>query len=210
MLGKDPFGPYAHSALPTAAPARLRARPRGDTRDQQQWDRTAGHFVERIHTIGPFPPIAPGASAVANTQILSLGGRFVRIVAMRGVLANSTVLPLSLLEPASLFMRMVLNGADDLVVAQIGGGNFASFDAFFSHSFAQPFAPTFVGTPNLQNDPWMWFAAPPRLRAGDRLQVTIQNRATAGEGVPTLTPELALRYVDAMWWERFYLGWEEP
>ncbi|HEY2570820.1 MAG TPA: hypothetical protein VGI27_05075, partial [Solirubrobacteraceae bacterium] len=81
--------------------------------------------------------------------------------------------------------RLQINGQEDLTTAgQVSGT--ASFASLFANNSA----------------PWLWFAAPPRLRTGDEIQVTVTSTLPGGEAV--LTPEVVLRLVDDEWWRLLY------
>jgi len=201
LLGRcDPFrtglGFVPGAPVPATSRAALLARQRAEE---------GAHFKERVLEFPAFTTISPGApSSTVRTAVPSNGGRFVRLVAMRGVIQSTNTPPVTGLEPAGVLLRLVLNGTDDLIRSELGGSNSASFDMLFSHTNGVYIIPAQLDA-TLTSDPWFWFAAPPRLRAGDLLQATVSNIATF-EGGPSLLPELALRIVDAAWWERFYLG----
>jgi hypothetical protein len=154
-------------------------------------DDERGRFTERIFAFPQFAALVPGGTGVAGTtdaqtiQVTSVRSSFVRLVALRGVLQFSNTLPLTGLERAALMLRIQIDGEEDLTTSGTTS-NPASFAALFADSAA----------------PWLWFAAPPRLRAGDIVQATVTNNAPGGG--PTLTPEVVCRLVDDEWWQSLY------
>jgi hypothetical protein len=144
---------------------------------QQRRDVEGEYFVERIFEF-PFATLAPGASQSVNLRIMSMGGPYVVMVAMRGTLEFSNR-ALTGLELGFLRLRLVLNGLDDWI-SDGGSGNEASMAALFSGSPA----------------PWLWLSKPTRLRAGDNLIATIRNAGISFETAPTLRPQLLVRLAD--------------
>lgn len=176
--------PYGTSGAPlNPQPGTMRARDLA----RQYADDARGRFTERIFRFPNFGNIGSGnSSAPQNVQITGNRTSFVRLVAMRGGLANAETTPLTGLELGGLALRLQINGTEDLTTN--GQGEIpAEFDGLFS-----PIAP------------WFWFAAPPRLRVSDQLQATVTNNFNAsGEG-SGLTPYLLLRIVDDEWWRTLY------
>jgi hypothetical protein len=157
----------------------------------QYADDERGRFTERIFEFPQFAALLPGGFSVAGAtqsqtvQVVSNRTSFVRLVAIRGVVQNSSILPLSGLELAQLMLRFQINGEEDLTTSGTVS-NPASFAALFANAAA----------------PWLWFAAPPRLRVGDTLMATVTNNASP-DGA-TLTPEVTCRLVDDQWWRSLY------
>jgi hypothetical protein len=159
----------------------------------QYADDERGRLTERIFKFPQFPGLSPGGPTAADSvatstiQVQSNRSSFSRMVALRGVLQFSDTTPLTGLETANLQLRLQINGEEDLTTSgQVSGT--ASFAALFSEDSA----------------PWLWFAAPPRLRAGDELQLTVTNVFPDVEGAPTLVPEVCVRLVDDEWWRILY------
>lgn len=156
-------------------------------------DDERGRFTERIFEFPQFAALAPGGSAVGaasdvqTIQVTSNRSSFVRLVALRGVLQFCDELPLTGLELANLQLRLQINGEEDLTTSGTTSSP-SSFAALFANSAA----------------PWLWLAAPPRLRVGDMVQATVTNTWPVGEGAPNLTPEVCLRLVDDEWWQSLY------
>lgn len=157
---------------------------------RQVADNQRGRFTERIYVFPQFAGLAPGGPSSATSvqsqtiEVTSNRCPFVRLVACRGILQASDTLPLTGLETANLLLSLSINGEEDLTTQGTTGGP-ASFASLFSSSAA----------------PWLWFAAPPRLRNGDTVQATVTNNFAEG---PTLTPEIVLRLVDDEWWQALY------
>lgn len=149
---------------------------------RQRADEAAGIFTERFQDF-PFPAIGPGLfaqPALSPFSVKSMGGRYVRCLAIRGVTSSEDAATGQ--ELASLRLRLQLNGQNDW----IGGNetNFASFAALFDDDTA----------------PWFWFLSPPLLRSGDDLTLTVQNTSAD----LTLTPEVTLRMIDDELWQELY------
>ena len=149
---------------------------------QQRRDDAAGRFAERIFEL-QFGPIAGDGRKQIIQPFNSLGGRFVRLVAMRGAYLQAGTPDVFALS--HLRLRMQLNGQSDFIGSN--GSNQASFAMLFAD----------------ESDPWYWFVSPPRIRTGDLLTLTCDN-TFAGEGAPTLTPEVALRLIDDDLWTLLY------
>jgi hypothetical protein len=185
----DAFGSSGTPGLVVPRPGSRRAR----LLAMQYADDERGRLTERIFVFPQFNALQPGgapvpaASQQQTIMVTSNRSSFVRFVAVRGVVQNSSVLPLTGLEAATLSLRLQINGEEDLTTAgQVSGQ--ASFATMFSDNAA----------------PWFWLAAPPRLRAGDEILVTVTNISPVVEGAPVLTPEVALRLVDDEWWRILY------
>lgn len=168
--------------FPPAVPRRNSVR--GAWLASQRIDQARGLFFERTLVL-PFAAIADGdtASTVQPLTVTSLGGRFQRMVAMRGALTFSDTFPLTGLELANLRLRVQLNGEDDLIGTE--ATNDASFAALFSDRSA----------------PWFWFLSPARIRTGDTLRLAVTN--TIGTGA-TLGVELSFRFIDDDTWLALY------
>jgi hypothetical protein len=166
---------------------------RGRELQIQYADDERGRFTERVFVFPQFAALVPGGSSVAGAQqqqtiqVMSNRTSFVRLVALRGILTNSTVVPLTGLELANLQLRLQINGEEDLTTSG-QQSNPASFATLFAE----------------QTAPWFWFACPPRLRVGDILEATVTNNTPLAGA--TLTPEVACRLVDDQWWRALYGG----
>lgn len=160
----------------------------------QYADDERGRFTERIFEFPQFPALTAGGSTVATAQssqtiqVTSNRTSFLRLVALRGILQLSSG-DLTGFETANLMLRLQINGEEDLTTS-----GQKSNPSSFAMLFANPTAP------------WLWMACPPRLRVGDLIQATVTNVTPGGEGVPSLTPEIALRLVDDEWWRALYGG----
>ena len=152
----------------------------------QVGDDERGRFTERVFTFPDFGAIPGAGEDQEEVQIVSNRTSFVRLVAFRGVLANSSVTPLTGLEEAQLLLKLSINGEEDAIT----NGKAAS-----AASFAELFSPI---------APWFWYAAPPRLRVGDIISATISNALPLSEESAELTPRLSLRIVDDQWWRAMY------
>lgn len=167
----DAFGGSGAPALPI--PSSQRAR----DLIIQYADDERGRFTERVFEFPQFADLQPGGFSVAaandfqQVQVSANRTSFVRLVAVRAVLQNSSVLPLNGLEQAKLMLRLQINGEEDFTT-----GGIVSAPASFAMLFSEVAAP------------WFWFACPPRLRIADMLQATVTNIAAAIEGAPVLTP----------------------
>lgn len=168
---------------------------RGRELAKQRADAHEGRFNERIVPF-IFPAIGAGQPnpATVKHSVRSLGGRFTRVLAMRGNLVYSTSNQLHGIEMANLRLRLQLNGQQDWV-----GG--APDNAV---SFAMLFSGEIQAHQEEANDRWFWFASPPALRAGDVLTATITNTVNLGEGTPALTPELNLLVMDCDLYDALY------
>lgn len=189
----------------------LAATPRGYWQEIQQTDRAAGRFVERTYEFPPFPTLTTAApSSTKEILLRSLGSKHLRLIAMRGVLQGAT-LPLVGVELANIFLRLTLNAQQDLI--QTGSdqaqpqSNMASFAALFSTNIVPGVFDDVPQTMTTNSaSPWFWFAAPPRLRSGDKLTATVLNTFLTEGGVIPQTPELTLRVADDRWWNMTYSG----
>jgi hypothetical protein len=168
---------------------------RGRALASQRRDDNDGRFTERFIEFS-YPAIAPLDSNTQRTQIQSMGARFVRILAIRAtLLQTSDPLPTGV-ELATLLLRVQSGASNDLFVgAGVGLNtgrivpNVVSFAAICS------------GSP----DPWFWFMSAPRLPAGETLQATVTNGGFNETGAaPTLTPELTFRVMDDKLYKRLY------
>lgn len=159
-------------------------RRRARARARQNRDTSRGHFFDRIFEL-PFGTIPGGGTQTVVQPFTSMGGRHVRVVAMRGSFRQNSAV--AGIELANIRLRLVLNGQSD----------FAGGDEDNATSFAMLFAD--------QDDPWYWYASPPRMRTGDLLAATVTYKPS-GEGVPSIIPELALRIMDDALWERLYVA----
>jgi hypothetical protein len=183
----DAFGGSGAPGIPTPGSRRAAALA------IQYADDERGRFTERMFEFPQFNALVAGGSGVSGAtdsqiiEVVSNRTDFVRLVALRGTLQASTLLPLTGLELAQLMLRLQINGEEDLTTSGVVS-NPVSFAALFANSAA----------------PWLWFAAPPRLRVGDILQATVTNIAPAGEEAPLLTPEVTCRLVDDQWWRALY------
>ena len=142
-----------------------------------------GRFSERLLQFN-FPTLAPTTGAQLVQTVTSQGGRFLRLLAMRGTVA-SDVTPATGLEPSQVLLRVQLNGDNDLF-----GGN-------------EDNAGTLASLFDDMTSPWFWFLSPPLLRSGDLITMTVAN-TTSGEGAPDLTPEIAFRLIDDELWQELY------
>jgi hypothetical protein len=147
----------------------------------QRIDGAAGRFNERILVL---PRMVTPPLVTQSQNVLSLGGRFVRVLGMRGTLVDSTQV-LQGVELANLRVRVLLNAESDLIT---GDTNFSSFGTLF-------------GDPE---SPWYWFAAPARLRSGDKLAVTVNSTLALGEGTPIQTVEFAFLVQDDDVYQELY------
>lgn len=158
----------------------------------QYADDERGRFTERILKVPAFNALAPGGLSVAaanqqiSVSIVSNRTSFVRLVAVRGVLKNSSS-ALTGLEEANLLLQVSINGEENLVTSGEAGGVPASFAELFATDSA----------------PWFWFAAPPRMRIGDLLNTTVTNDLAISTET-NLTPAVSYRIVDDQWWQAMY------
>jgi hypothetical protein len=178
---RHPFPPYPESPRVPRPWSR-----RGQDVASQRIDDAAGRFNERF-LVMDFPATPPAQTL--QQAIMSLGGPFVRILGIRGTLLESTVTPLGV-ELANLRIRVQLNGENDLIT----GGDPGPGSGF--SSFA-----TLFGDPA---SPWYWFAAPPRVRAGDTLTVTVFSQLFIGEGTPFLRTEFGVCVQDDDVYQELY------
>lgn len=154
----------------------------------QVGDDERGRFTERVFTFpaNDFAGITAQTVADSTVPIVSNRTSFVRLLAFRGVVSATSSLPLNGLEEANLLLRLSINGEEDAIT----NGKVAD-----SSSFAELFSPI---------APWYWFAAAPRLRAGDEITAAITNNFPTGEVSITLSARLSLRIVDDQWWRAMY------
>lgn len=150
----------------------------------QRADDGSGRFIERYFEFA-FQPIVANTSETVRLQIMSLGSRFVRIVAMRGALL-STNKAFTGMELRQLMLRFQIGAENDLI-SDGQGNNVASLAVLFS------------GNPS----PWLWFMSPPRARAGDTFQATITNTDLL-ENHATLGVSLTLRVIDDKVYRELY------
>ena len=150
---------------------------------RQRADDAFGRFSERAMVFGTDP--VPGAdSREFNVTVTSQGGRFVRLLAMRGTVRSSQA-P-NPFDATAASLRLQLNGQADLIT---GGqsANACSFAMLFSNRRA----------------PWLWFQSPALMRAGDRLKIVVANGYDP-DGGPTLTAEVAFRFMDDDLWQELF------
>jgi hypothetical protein len=167
-----------------------------------QRDAERGRFRERI-IVWPFGQIGgdpPFDRQTIEQTIVTCGPgnpSFVRMTAIRGLLAaqsgDTTEIDLAILR-----LRLQCNGLDLITDGQ--GGNTASFALLFG---GVPTDPTLA--PDNDDDPdvpWYWFAAPPRLRVGDKLVATVYD--ITRQELKRHTPQLAARIIDDRYWQLMY------
>jgi hypothetical protein len=156
---------------------------RGRWLASQRADNARGLFSERLEDF-KFAPIAPGTTGSTVPEaytVPSLGGRYIRMLAMRGTTGSNFATPNGF-ELENLALRVLLNGQNDLIVGP--DGNATSFAMLF-------------GDPQ---SPFFWFVSPPVFRAGDRLNLTVANSDT----VSRLSPEVGLWLMDDTLWQELY------
>lgn len=152
----------------------------------QRFDTAQGHFAERIFDL-QFESLDGGESQPIVQPFTSLGGRFVRLVAIRGTAQTRRGIAISDLDLAHLKLRLQLNAQSDF----IGGNNTnrISFAMLFSDDPA----------------PWYWLYSPPRIRTGDLLTATVDNSYPFDSENPrSMIPELGLRLIDDDLWTALY------
>lgn len=154
----------------------------------QRFDTAQGHFAERIFDL-QFDSIDGGEQDQIVQPFTSLGGRFVRLVAMRGAASTNRGVAVTDLDLAHLKLRLQLNAQSDFI-----GGNSTNQTSF---------AFLFTDEPA----PWYWLYSPPRIRTGDLLTATVDNSYPFDRENPrSLIPELALRLIDDDLWTALYAG----
>lgn len=151
---------------------------RGRWLASQRADQARGLFSERVEDFKfhPIPALTVGTTNPVAYTVPSLGGRYIRCLAMRGTSDEGLGFELEHLR-----LRVLLNGQNDLIVSPDNTATFAVL-------FADP------------NSPWFWFLSPPVFRAGDRLNLTVTNDDT----VATLSPEVGLWLMDDTLWQELY------
>lgn len=170
-------------------PASRRGRLLGEQRAVER----RGAFRDRLIEF-PFTVTDGGTSQTQKLVITSMGTNtlgapsYVRLLGVRGVLVQAVdvtpdIIPILL---AQLRLRVQLNALSDLIA-----GNAPANDASFASLFSTPMAP------------WLWFDDPPRCRAGDTLQATINNTLT-GDGSAMLAT-VSIRVMADELWTKLYL-----
>ncbi len=163
-------------------------------------DVEAGIFRERL-MLWPFLQMggtAPNDVQTLEQTVVSCGGPWVRVMAMRGLLAGAVSDFTNDIELAFLRLRLQVNGHD--LITDGLGGNDASFTTLFG---GVPRDPT--TQPDNDDDPdapWLFFLAPPRLRAGDKLIATVTD--TSRHELKRHTPQLIARIIDDRYWRYMY------
>jgi hypothetical protein len=156
---------------------------RGRWLARERADDAQGRFSERVFQF-VFPPIPANTTATLVQPMTSMGGRFVRCLAIRGSTgSNRAPTPL---DQAFLLLRLQLNGENDWIGGN--GSNFASFASLFDNRVS----------------PWFRFLSPPLLRTGDLLTATVKNTEPTGEVAPLLQPQVGLRIIDDDLWQELY------
>lgn len=197
--------PNLPAVLGPEVPPRFSAR--GITLARERNAIARGRFNERVQ-VWNFDELTSQnrRTQTIKTRVHSLGGRWVKLVSMRGILTGSTV-RLSGNELGGLKLRVQLNGAEDLITGDPtpapgfsslqGMANTASFAMLFGTlgddgSFDGEDCPPYV------------FAAPQRLRTGDTLALTVTSVLNEGEGTPTLACQLVGTFIDADLYDMLY------
>lgn len=162
---------------------------RGRSLAVQLDDRSLGRFQDRFLEFN-YPALPRFTFNTQRVQVPSMGGRFVRVLALRTTLLHTSDATQTGVELASLLLRVQVGAATDLIVTS--GGNQGNFTSFSILNGGEP-------------DPWFYFASPPRLVSGDTLQATVTNGAFVESGAaPTLTPEVTMRIMDDATWRHLY------
>jgi len=161
----------------------------------RQWrDDARGRFTERLFVFPDSGLVAPNTQT-ENSQgvpIVSNRTSFVRLVAIKGSILSSISEGANVYEAgvdeANMRLRLQINGEEDLVTTGQGSG-FAPYSDLF-----QPTAP------------WLWFAAPPRLRVNDVLLANWENTYGTADSPITknLCATLTARICDDRWWQALY------
>lgn len=190
-------GPIGDAAPPPPVPGTPRDRSLRQWRDDQM----RGRWNQRLRVFLFDQLTAPSRTQTQTVKVNSIGGRYVRLVAMRGTLAASSA-SLQGDELSHLRLRILLNGSSDLIARERdnflppeGNGQTVAFASLFGGDAEDP---------NGTDAPMYWFAAPPRLLTSDALSITVTSTVNRGEGTPTLAASLALMFVDADLYESLY------
>jgi hypothetical protein len=166
-----------------------------------------GRFNERVQS-WTFDALTSqnGRTQTLKHKVHSLGGRFVKLVTLRGVLTGSSA-QIRGVELAGLRLRVQLNGAEDLITNDsdsptgappYGFRQVASFATLFGTQDE-------LGSYNGEDCPPFVFASPPRLRTGDTLALTVTSVLNEGEGTPTLRCQVVGTFIDADLYDLLYL-----
>lgn len=139
-------------------------------------------LAERVFEFPPFGPLADGVTSGLNTvPIVAQSDTRMRLVALRGGLANSDTLPLTGLETAGLELEISIQGYDEHLTNL---SDFVEFAGLFTEQV-----------------PWFYFQAPPPVMHRDALFARIRSRVGTGA---TLTPYLQALIVDDGVWRELY------
>jgi hypothetical protein len=176
-VANAPFGNSGAPGVPT----------RGARGPDLGEDDGRGRFTERVFVFPPFPDISPnGDEQSSQIEVTANRGKKMRMVGLRAVItkaSNPTTFDAALMK-----LRLQINGNEDFTT---------SGQRVQPVSFAILFA-------NIAA-PWWWYAAPPQLKAGDQLQVTITNTSPpAGESSNIMNAEIGVRLVDEAYWLALY------
>lgn len=184
----DPFGNSGAPGMPPPSESAKRARDEAIER----YALARGRWFERLFIFPAFDTFAASTpTLVESTQsidIKSNGDSFVRLVAMRGVVATFGAAPLGgNYETVHTFFQMEIDGLEDFTTS---GRTVqpSSFDMAFSESAA----------------PWLWLAAPPILRVGETVAVKVTIDPTVITGEVAWQPQFGLRLVDDNVWCELY------
>lgn len=167
-----------------------------------------GRFNERL-TVWNFPLDVTTKTATVKHKVHSLGGRWVKWIAMRGIVTASNV-RLQGDELSQLKLRVQLNGQDDLIMCEgqvgavaLGRQNTVSFASLFGTESGPA-----LGFPRGDSNdcPPYVFASPPKLRTSDILTLTVTSVVNRGEGTPNLQAQLAATFIDADLYDELYLA----
>jgi hypothetical protein len=165
---------------------------RGRWLARQRIDDAAGRFNERVFAF-TFAPIDPGAFAMIEQSVTSLGGRFVRCTSCRANVDRHFAG--TGMEMANMALRVQLNGQADLIGGN--GNGFATLATLFS-SFSSAGPPV-----TLTNSPWLQWLSPPVFRAGDLLRLTLVN-TFLGEGSTAIGAQISFRLIDDELWQELW------
>lgn len=182
----DPFG---NSGAPGMPPLESSQRARDEA--IQRYALARGRWFERLFVFPDFALFPSGGTVVEDTQqidVKSNGDSFVRLVAIRGIIATTGTTPTGTnYEESHSFLQLEIDGLEDFTTS---GKTVqpVSFDVAFSNSAA----------------PWLWLAAPPIIRVGETVaaKVTIDPAIITAE--TSWQPQLALRLVDDNVWCELY------